>query len=71
MCPATPLQGYTQILLHSSYFSLSLGQYINGSFYGQIYVQEPSTVNVKVKSYSSRDRLSPFTLTLLILTELK
>jgi subtilase family serine protease len=50
--PSDSTPGLYTILLHSSYFSLSLGQYINGSFYGQIYVQEPSTVNVKVKSYS-------------------
>ncbi|MQL56102.1 protease pro-enzyme activation domain-containing protein [Acidianus ambivalens] len=50
--PSDVTPGLYTILLHSSYFSLSLGQYINGSFYGQIYVQEPSTVNVKVQSYS-------------------
>ncbi|MUM65680.1 S8 family serine peptidase [Acidianus infernus] len=50
--PSDATPGLYTILLHSSYFSLSLGQYINGSFYGQIYVQEPSTVNVKVQSYS-------------------
>jgi subtilase family serine protease len=50
--PSNATPGLYTILLHSSYYSVSLGQYINGSFYGQIYVQEPSTVNVKLQSYS-------------------
>ncbi|BDC17826.1 protease pro-enzyme activation domain-containing protein [Acidianus sp. HS-5] len=50
--PSNATPGLYTILLHSSYFSYTLGQYINGSFYGQIYVQKPSTVNVKVQSYS-------------------
>jgi len=42
-------QGYHNIMIESSYFDPALGTYINGSFYGQIYISSMSSnVNVAV-----------------------
>ena len=49
--PMNTTQGYHNILIESSYFDPALGTYINGSYYGQIYISSMSSnVNIAVTS---------------------
>uniref|UniRef100_A0A2U9IPH5 Uncharacterized protein n=1 Tax=Acidianus sulfidivorans JP7 TaxID=619593 RepID=A0A2U9IPH5_9CREN len=50
--PTNITPGLYNIMLESSYNSITLTQYINGSFYGQIYVGEPNNVRVNTASYT-------------------
>ncbi|WP_148692928.1 protease pro-enzyme activation domain-containing protein [Acidianus manzaensis] len=50
--PTNATPGLYTIMLYSSYNSITLSQYINGSFYGQIYVGKPNIVSIKPISYA-------------------
>ncbi|EZQ07054.1 peptidase S53 [Candidatus Acidianus copahuensis] len=50
--PTSAPQGLYTVLLKASYDSLSLNTYVNGSFYGQIYVSPYSSVQVSSTKYA-------------------